>query len=618
MNLRISLLTLFLVLAHGAWAQCYDLVVAKDGSGDYTCIQEAINAIRDYKPEGRQRILVRNGIYEEKVIVPSYKSNISLIGESVDSTILVWHDYADLRTPSGWPEFSLEGERQAQQRAYTNEGRKIGTFQTYTLRVDGPGFECENMTIANDAMTYWNPSWTADRKNTARVSQAVAVHIEGDRTVFRCCRLKGFQDTVFTGNEDSRQIFYQCYIEGTVDFIFGPATCWFESCQLHAISNGYITAASTPAHHHYGYFFYRCNVTADPAVTNEWLGRPWRNYASVIFRECEFPAVINPQGWNNWSDPAREKTARYYEYMCTGPGADTTQRVGWMSHLPRQEWNQQRAHRVLNAGHSTPWQSNYAPVSFHDMVFAFYDQFTHKGTKYEGGVLDAPYRQTKDKPSHDLVSEREPLVIRLDALDCTTFVEYMCAGMIGRVANPNANDSIFQRFVQALRYRQGKRGNYASRKHYFSEWIADNEAQGFVEEITSTIPGAKSQRRTLNFMSANRHLYPALAASDSLTLEMAGIERRLSEQTTWYIPRTQVHKIYKYLQEGDIIAFVSGKDGLDVLHCGFVWWPERDYLEPQLLHASSAEGQVTVTHIPLADYTQAYRSATGIRVIRMK
>lgn len=591
-------------------AQVYDVIVAKDGSGDFTCIQDAINSIRDYKPEGRQRILVRSGVYEEKVIVPEYKTNISLIGEGADKTILIWHDYADMRTSSGWPAFSIEEEKIAQSKAGTTEGRKIGTFHTYTLRVNGPGFECENMTIANDAMTYWNPDWNTDRKNNARVSQAVAVHVEGDRVMFRNCRLLGFQDTLFTADEDSRQLYYNCYIEGTVDFIFGPATCWFEACELHAISNGYLTAASTPASHPYGYVFYRCTITADPAVSGEWLGRPWRNYASVIFRECEMPESIRSEGWNNWNDPVREGTARYYEYRCTGPGADTSRRVSWMRTLPATEWNQLQSSRALNLGHSSRWNPNYRAASFQQLHFAFYDEHVNKGTRYEAQTLEVPYAQ-------QAVIDEEPLVIKLDGVDCTTFVEYMSAAMLGRIYNPTPGDSCFQRFVQALRYRDGKRGDYSTRKHYFSEWISDNERQGLMHEITASIPGAKSRKKTINFMTSNRSLYPALATSRSITDKVAATERMLSEQPTWFIPRTHVHKIYKNLQEGDIIAFVADRDGLDVLHCGFVWWPEPEYREPQLLHASSSEGHVTITRIPLADYVLAFKGCAGIRVIRL-
>lgn len=594
-----------------AFGQNYDLVVAKDGSGDFDNIQDAINAIRDYKPEGRQRILVKKGVYEEKVIVPSYKTNISLIGENRDSTILVWHDHANMRTKSGWPGFTLSDERNAHSSANSKNLRKIGTFQTYTLRVDGPGFECENMTISNDAMTHWNKTWWNDRNNHSGVAQAVAVHVEGDRVMFRNCRLLGFQDTLFTGNDDSRQVYYNCYIEGTVDFIFGPATCWFEGCELHAISNGYLTAASTPAHHPYGYVFYQCKVTADPKVDSEWLGRPWRNYASVIFRECELPAVINPLGWNNWRDPAREKTARYYEIKNYGPGAAQEGRVSWMRKMQPVESNQLKAARVLSHV-GNKWNANFQPADLQSLALAFCDERLGQGTPYVPGTLEP-----KSVPLHpeDYV---EPLVMKFNGVDCTTFVEYMSAAILGRVYTPtDPNDSIMKRFVTALRYRQAVRGNYATRKHYFSEWITDNEAQGLLHEVTASIPGAKKRKKTINYMTTHREEYPQLAASDSLTRAIKRVEEQLSAETTYYIPSGQIHKVYKYLREGDIVVFVSNSKGLDVFHCGFIWWPDPEYNEPQLLHASSTERRVTIGRFALADYAQAIPSCQGIRILRL-
>jgi len=606
------LLTLILCFVpFGMEAQNFDLVVAKDGTGNYTTIQDAVNAIRDYKPEGRQRILVRKGVYEEKVIIPAYKTNITLVGEDRDSTIVIWHDHAGMRTASGWPCYSIAEATKAQEDGLNKRGRKIGTFQSYTMRVDGLGFECENMTIANDAMTYWNKHWDQNRKNNNGVGQAVALHVEGDKAVFRNCRLLGFQDTVFNGNEDSRQVFYQCYIEGTVDFIFGPATCWFEECELHALSNGYLTAASTPADHPYGYVFYRCKVTADKQVTNEWLGRPWRNYASVIFRECELPAVINPKGWHNWNDPAREQTARYYESKCTGPGADQSQRVSWRRELSAKESNELKPRRVLSQA-GDRWNSNFRPVDFYDLHFAFCDEHAGKGTPYVGGTLE-PATVPAD-PAKNV----EDLVMNLKEVDCTTFVEYMSAAILGRVYEPtNPNDSILRRFVQALRYRQGKRGNYASRKHYFSEWISDNQSQGLLTEITSTLPGAKPQKRTINYMSTHPQFYPQLSASDSLLKSIQQVEEQLSNATTYYVPKALIHRVYPKLQAGDIVVFVCNKKGLDVFHCGFVWWPEREYAEPMLLHASSAVGRVTISKIPIAEYAQSIDFCSGIRILRL-
>ena len=294
------------------------VIVAKDGSGDFTTIQQAIFSLRDYKPEGRAWVYVKKGVYEEKLLIPAYKTEVSLIGEDRDGTVIIWHDHANMPSELG-------------------RGGTIGTFYSWTMKVDAPDFICENFTIINDAMTFHNPKWNEDHMNGANVGQAVALHIEGDRVVFRNCSIKGFQDTLFTGNADGREYFEDCYIEGAVDFMFGPATVWFEKCHVHLILKGYFTAASTPENHPYGYIFDRCLVTTAEGLKDQWLGRPWRNHAYVLWKECVMDASIAPAGWNNWNDPAREKTARYYEYRCTGPGADRSGRVPWSHELSRRQ-----------------------------------------------------------------------------------------------------------------------------------------------------------------------------------------------------------------------------------------------------------------------------------------
>lgn len=296
-----------------------EVTVAKDGSGDFTTIQEAVDALRSFRPEGRATVRVRNGVYEEKVVVPSHKTEISIIGESRDSTILIWHDHANM--PDG-------------------KGGTIGTFGTYTLKVEGPGFICEDMTIVNDAMTFNNPRWHISHKDIYNVGQAVAVHIDADRVIFRNCALKGFQDTLFTGNPEGREFFDNCWIEGTVDFIFGPATVWFRQCHLHALSDGYYTAASTPEGR-YGYIFDACTFTASEGIGKLWLGRPWRPYAQVILKDCLIDAPVDPQGWNDWGDPANHRTARFWEYSCSGKGSDRSGRVAWSKKL-----SNGRAHRI--------------------------------------------------------------------------------------------------------------------------------------------------------------------------------------------------------------------------------------------------------------------------------
>lgn len=580
----IGLLLVALLVAPSLKAQLYDLVVAKDGSGNYDNIQDAVNAIRDYKPEGRQRILIKKGIYEEKLVIPSYKTNITLIGEDRDSTIIVWHDHANVVDPAG---------------------RKIGTFRSYTVLVNGPGFEAENLTISNDAMTYHNPLWREDRKNVAGVGQAVALHVEGDRAVFRNCRLLGFQDTVFNGNEDSRQLFVNCYIEGTVDFIFGPATCWFENCHLHAISKGYLTAASTPAHHPYGYVFNRCLITTDETVSNELLGRPWRNYAAVIFKECELPASIHPRGWDNWRDPAREKTARYREYRCSGAGADRSRRASWTRELTEEEARLVTFENVFYQAENT-WCHTALPISLREAAAKYMDG----RARYIGGTLETPF---SGNAVTALENEVEPLRIVLDSVDCTTFVEYVAAERLSR-EKAHPTDSVFQRFVQTLRYRDGRRGNYATRLHYFSDWIADNVAQGLVEELTASLPGARTLKQQIDFMSTHRQLYPRLVASDSLTCAVRAIEKRLSAQTVYYVPVNKVAGILDRLEEGDIVAFVTDKKGLDISHVGFVWDGEEG---KALLHASSTAGRVTVSE-RLDRYAKKHPACKGVRILRLK
>lgn len=192
-----------------------EIVVSQDGSGDFVSIQDAVNSVRDFTPEPRI-IRIKKGIYREKVEIPSWKCDITLLGDAAEETIIYYDDYAALN--------------------------QMGTFRTYTLRIQGNRVVLENLTIENRA---------------GRVGQAVALHVEGDLVSVRNCRLLGNQDTLFTGNENSRQYYDSCYIEGTTDYIFGPATCWFDRCVLHSKSDSYITAASTPKDHLYGYVFYR-------------------------------------------------------------------------------------------------------------------------------------------------------------------------------------------------------------------------------------------------------------------------------------------------------------------------------------------------------------------------
>jgi pectinesterase len=175
-------------------------------------------------------------------------------------------------------------------------------------------------------------------ENTAGpVGQAVALHIEGDRCVFVNCRFLGNQDTVYAAGRFSRQYFYNCYIEGTTDFIFGEATALFENCAIHAKANSFLTAASTPEGKPFGFVFLKCKITAAEGVTKVYLGRPWRSFAKVAFLNCEMGSFIVPEGWDNWSNQENEKTATFQEYQNTGAGADRSKRVIWSHELTKKD-----------------------------------------------------------------------------------------------------------------------------------------------------------------------------------------------------------------------------------------------------------------------------------------
>jgi pectinesterase len=161
--------------------------------------------------------------------------------------------------------------------------------------------------------------------------------VEGDRCVFRNCRILGNQDTLYTAGQNSRQYFTNCHIEGTTDFIFGAATVLFENCTICSKADSYITAASTPKGKPYGYVFSHCKLTAKEGVTKVFLGRPWRDYAKTVFIHCEMGAHILPAGWSNWGGTTRDKTAFYAEYGNTGPGSHTSGRVPWSHQLTKMQ-----------------------------------------------------------------------------------------------------------------------------------------------------------------------------------------------------------------------------------------------------------------------------------------
>jgi pectinesterase len=254
--------------------------------------------------------------------VPSWKTNISLIGESSVNTIITNNDH----TGKDYPGKDPSGKD------------KYMTFTSYTLLVQGNDFVAENLTIQNTA---------------GRVGQAVALHVESDRVIFKNCRLLGNQDTLYTGKEDSRQYYQDCYIEGTTDFIFGEATCVFQNCTIKSLTNSYITAASTRPGQKFGYVFFDCKLIADSVATKVYLGRPWRPHAKTVFIRTAMGSHILPVGWDNWRNVENEKTVLYAEFKSTGTGADISKRVKWSKQLKAKEAKRYTLNNIFSG--KTDW-----------------------------------------------------------------------------------------------------------------------------------------------------------------------------------------------------------------------------------------------------------------------
>ncbi len=287
-----------------------ELTVAQDGSGNYKTIQEAVNSVRDL---GAQQVIIhiKKGTYHEKLIIPTWKTKISLIGEDTKNTIITNADYSGKANPGGTDAFGKD---------------KFTTYTSYTVLVQGNDCMIENLTIENTA---------------GAVGQAVALHVEGDRCIIRNCKLLGHQDTLYASTEKSRQLYQDCYIEGTTDFIFGEATAVFQNCVIKSLTNSYVTAAATTPRQQFGFVLFNCKLIADTSVTKAYLGRPWRPYAKTVYIQCDLGSHILPEGWNPWKGdamfPDKEKTAYYAEYKNSGAGAATTARVSWSKQLTSEE-----------------------------------------------------------------------------------------------------------------------------------------------------------------------------------------------------------------------------------------------------------------------------------------
>jgi PelA/Pel-15E family pectate lyase len=284
---RIFTIFSLLLLAIGS-VNAADITVAADGTGNVKSVQAAVDKVPENNTK-RFVIAIKPGTYKEQIRIPANKPFISFIGTDAEKTVLT---------------FNLSNK---------DAGSTSASYSTY---IGGHDFYAENITFEN---------------SFGQGSQAVAVLVEADRSVFNKCRFLGWQDTLYAKN--GRQYYKDCYIEGHVDYIFGMAAAVFENCHIHSKGDGYITApmrfaGDEPA----GFIFHKCRLTSNNTKNGIYLGRPWRDYGRTVFLNTQMDAEIRPEGWHHW-EPQREKTAYFAEYGSTGKGSNPEARVAWTRKL---------------------------------------------------------------------------------------------------------------------------------------------------------------------------------------------------------------------------------------------------------------------------------------------
>ncbi|KAJ9699079.1 hypothetical protein PVL29_007927 [Vitis rotundifolia] len=285
------------LLQSSSLASQANIVVSKDGSGDYTTIGAAITAASKRSGSGRYVIYVKAGTYSENVQIGSGLKNIMLLGDGIGKTIVT-------------------GSKSV--------GGGSTTFNSATVAVVGDGFIARGMTFRN----------TAGASN----HQAVALRSGSDLSVYYQCSFEGYQDTLYTYSE--RQFYRECDIYGTVDFIFGNAAVVFQNCNIYARNppnkiNTVTAQGRTDPNQNTGISIHDCKVTAASDLkavqssVKTYLGRPWKEYSRTVFLKTYLDSLINSAGWMEWSGDFALKTLYYGEYMNTGPGSSTSGRVDW-------------------------------------------------------------------------------------------------------------------------------------------------------------------------------------------------------------------------------------------------------------------------------------------------
>ncbi|KAM7261156.1 hypothetical protein ACFE04_026631 [Oxalis oulophora] len=277
-----------------------DLVVAQDGSSPHNTINEAVASLARMGSNRPQRVIiyVKAGIYNEKVEIGRNMKNVMFVGDGIDRTVVTGRR----NVPDG-----------------------STTYSSATFEVTGDGFWARDVTFENTA---------GPQKH-----QAVALVAKADNCLFYHCSFRGYQDTLWT--HSLRQFYRDCFIYGTIDFIFGNAAVVIQNCDIMVRrpmrnQGNMITAQGrNDPNENTGISIQDSRIKPAPDLLpvsssfKTYLGRPWRKYSRTVILKSDLDNVIDPSGWQEWSGDFGLSTLYYAEYFNTGSGAGTRNRVKW-------------------------------------------------------------------------------------------------------------------------------------------------------------------------------------------------------------------------------------------------------------------------------------------------
>ncbi|MFQ6637840.1 hypothetical protein Gotur_012935 [Gossypium turneri] len=302
------------------------ITVDINGLGHFRSVQDAVDAVPE---NNRKNVLIRisAGYYIEKVVVPATKPYIMMQGAGREVTFIEWHDRAsDLGS----------------------NGQQLRTYQTASVTVYANYFSARNISFKNTApapmpgMQGW---------------QAVALRISGDKAYFSGCGFYGAQDTLC--DDAGRHYFKECYIEGSIDFIFGNGRSMYKDCELHSIATRFGSIAAHDRNspdEKTGFAFVNCKVTGTGPL---YVGRAMGQYSRIVYAYTYFDDLVAHGGWDDWDHVSnKNKTAFFGVYKCWGPGAAAVRGVSWARELKFDEAHPFLAKSFVNGRHwIAPWDA---------------------------------------------------------------------------------------------------------------------------------------------------------------------------------------------------------------------------------------------------------------------